>query len=123
MLEWGCLLYVNFLTALSTPDYNLSDVNISTTTQCDFMKFCVRQEINNAVHGTILFYMTSGCARISLVWIGSVKTIWGETLTVLEILPEICSNACLVLQVEGPDIVKWFRHQAGWASGVCSQKE
>jgi hypothetical protein len=29
----------------------------------------------------------------------------------------------LVLQVEGSDTVKWFRHQAGWASGVCSQKE
>ena len=28
-----------------------------------------------------------------------------------------------MLQVEGPDTVKWFRHQAGWASGVCSQKE
>jgi len=25
--------------------------------------------------------------------------------------------------VEGPDTVKWFRHQAGWAGGVCSQKE
>ena len=33
------------------------------------------------------------------------------------------SNWGLVLQVEGPDAVKWFRHQAGWASGVCSQKE
>ena len=29
----------------------------------------------------------------------------------------------LVLQVEEPDTVKWFRHQAGWAGGVCSQKE
>ena len=29
----------------------------------------------------------------------------------------------LVLQVEEPDTVKWFRHQAGWASEVCSQKE
>jgi hypothetical protein len=28
-----------------------------------------------------------------------------------------------VLQVEGPGTVKWFRHQAGWASGVCSQKK
>ena len=28
-----------------------------------------------------------------------------------------------MLQVEEPDTVKWFRHQAGWASGVCSQKE
>jgi hypothetical protein len=29
----------------------------------------------------------------------------------------------LVLQVEGPDTVKWFRHQAEWASGMCSQRE